>query len=180
MPVVVPLIPPAVVLAVAVATVAAVAAIAAVVAVVASASASASASAATAAIATAAASASTAATPTASPPADPAATGPAATGGSLALAAIVGWRRRRRALFSKVGQNDRSVGVLRAVAQFDALALELVEEPLWLNDAIVAQVEMKGRRWVCVGLETVALPVRILDELRGACDERRSEALRGN
>jgi len=178
MPVVVPLIPPAVVLAVAVATVAAIAAIAAVVAVVASASASASASAATAAtaaIATAAASASTAATPTASPPADP-----AATGGSLALAAIVGWRRRRRALFSKVGQNYRSVGVLRAGAQFDALALELVEEPLWLNDAIVAQVEMKRRRWACVGLETVALPVRILDELRGACDERRSEALRGN
>ena len=176
MPVVVPLIPPAVVLAVAVAAVATVAAIAAVVAVVASASASASASAATAAtIATAAASASTAATPTADPPADP-----AATGGSLALAAIVGWRRRRRALFSKVGQNDRSVGVLRAGAQFDALALELVEEPLWLNDAIVAQVEVKGRRWACVGLETVALPVRILDELRGACDERRSEALRGN
>ena len=169
MPVVVPLIPPAVVLAVAVATVAAIAAVVAVVASVASvasaasSSSAAAAAAATAAIATAAASASTAATPTASPPADP-----AATGGSLALAAIVGWRRRRRALFSKVGQNDRSVGVLRAGAQFDALALELVEEPLWLNDAIVAQVEMKGRRWACVGLETVALPVRILDELRGA------------
>jgi hypothetical protein len=177
MPVVVPVIPPAVVLAVAVATVAAV--VAAVASVASVAAAAAAAAAATAAIATAAASASTAATPTASPTASPPAD-PAATDGSLALAAIVGWRRRRRALFSKVGQNDRSVGVLRAGAQLDALALELVEEPLWLNDAIVAQVEMKRRRWACVGLETVALPVRILDELRGACDERQSEALRGN
>ena len=170
MPVVVPVIPPAVVLAVAVATVAAV--VAAVASVASVAAAAAAAAAATAAIATAAASAATAAPPTAAPPAAP--------GGSLALAAIVGWRRRRRALVSKVGQNDRSVGVIRAGAQLDALALELVEERLWLGDAIVAQVEMKRRRWACVGLETVTLPVRILDELRGACQERQLETIRGN
>jgi hypothetical protein len=58
-------------------------------------------------------------------------------------------------------------------AELDALAFQLLHEGRRFGNAIVAEIKLERRRRSRLRLEAVALPMRVLDELRGSCDESR-------